>query len=61
MQQSYTDEQADVLGELLLRQYFIVSGGIKESGGFSTTREVYKESFQNVFLEHEMEFVARRQ
>ena len=56
MQQIYTDERAYALSELLFRQYSTVSGCVKESGQFRTTNEVYKECFQNVFLQHAMPF-----
>ncbi|ULO05562.1 hypothetical protein H1230_21110 [Paenibacillus sp. 19GGS1-52] len=56
LQQGYSDALAAELGALLLGQYYLVYDRARELGEFYTTREIYQESFNTVFLLHSLDF-----
>lgn len=56
LQQGYSEELAAELGALLLGHYYLVYDRVRESGEFNTTREIYKESFNKVFLLHSLDY-----
>lgn len=56
LKQNFSEDKSRELGSQLLSHYFAAATKAREAGSFISSKEIYSRGFQQVFLQHGMDY-----